>query len=49
MSIINPGILTSDDALCMCRTYFITMATDRCINNERLEFLGDAVIEYLVR
>ena len=22
---------------------------NRCINNERLEFLGDAVVEYLVR
>ena len=21
----------------------------RCINNERLEFLGDAIVEYLVR
>ena len=22
---------------------------NRCVNNERLEFLGDAVVEYLVR
>lgn len=43
----NQGILTSDNLLYvynLCHYH-----GNRCVNNERLEFLGDAVIEYLVR